>query len=418
MSNNSKFVRKFIILKKEYSNMRNLNPKGHGKIELRGSRLNISLNIENGEKNTYYNVILLSGIKNYEVGKIYLEDRTKGKGDFKLNYKDLESSGFSIDKINAILILRDNKVLLGNYINKEDGSIERYLNENIKDTEDSDVGEVSDLPEEAETVEYPDIDEVPYYTEEPQDIEIPETAGDSNLGQVSDLPDQEQKSQQNEEKSESVKPKIDDSADVEGSTDVGEVSDLPKKADDLEVTQREYEKAITTVFEPNKSRVNVTTPNKLEKKEKKENRDQTTDYILNILSFFPYAEPFKIDLKGYNWWRIDIDTPLEEKGFLPYFSYITGESGKYSQGGDGVNASELMEIHKHYLFGLYNQGEEVKFYVYGIPGSFISKEHPGKGTTGFSTWFEGKEENGYWLLYIEPSTGRIIYPINPMIPKD
>ena len=48
-------------------------------------------------------------------------------------------------------------------------------------------------------------------------------------------------------------------------------------------------------------------------------KNQTTNYVLNILAFFPYIEPFKIDLKGYNWWRIDIDDPREDKGFLPYF---------------------------------------------------------------------------------------------------
>lgn len=355
MANNMNYVRKFIILKKEYSNMRNLNPKGHGKIELRGSKLSISLNIENGEKNTYYNVILLSGIKEYELGKIYLENRTKAKERFNLNYKELQAEGFSLGNINAILILRDDKVLLGNYINKEDGSIERYLNQNIKEIKIKDQ-------------------------EEP----------DKDIEEVFEFPEEVSK-----------EPIID------------EISIIPPGKDEL--TQKKYEKAITNVFEPQRFIEDIPTEKKIEKIEKK---DQTTDYILNILSFFPYAEPFKIDLKGYNWWKIDINNPLDEKGFLPYFSYITGHNKKYSLISDSITASELMQIHKHYIFGLYNEGEKVKFYVYGIPGKFTSKEHPEKGLTGFSTWFEGREDGGYWILYIEPNTGRIVYPINPMTPKD
>ena len=33
----------------------------------------------------------------------------------------------------------------------------------------------------------------------------------------------------------------------------------------------------------------------------------------------------------------------------------------------------------HYLFGLYNIKDEVRFYIYGVPGKFKTEEHPQKG---------------------------------------
>ena len=144
--------------------------------------------------------------------------------------------------------------------------------------------------------------------------------------------------------------------------------------------------------------------------------NQTTNYVLSILSFFPYIEPFKINLKGYNWWKIDVEDPEEDTSFLPYFSYISGSNHKYSDMENTICPNDLMKKHKHYLFGLYNEGEKVKFYVYGIPGDFNKKEHPQNGTTGFNTWFAAYDVPGYWLIYIDPNQGRIVYPINPMIP--
>ena len=134
-------------------------------------------------------------------------------------------------------------------------------------------------------------------------------------------------------------------------------------------------------------------------------RDQTTDYVLSILRYFPYIEPFKEDLEGHNWWLIDYSEEAEE-GFLPYFDYL-----------NQTNSIELMEKYKHYLFGLFNQEEKVRYYVYALPGDYSLEEHPNEGLFGFNTWYEGVDQVGYWLLYIDPMTGRIVDPMDPIDPS-
>ena len=145
-------------------------------------------------------------------------------------------------------------------------------------------------------------------------------------------------------------------------------------------------------------------------------RNQTTDYILNILKYFPEEDPIRQHLKGYKWWRIDYQD--EAKGFLPYFNYVTGGKAKTktTSNSDYTSPKELMAVYNHYLFGMYYKNEEVQYYVYAIPGGFYKDEHPNGGSSGFNTWFEGNEIMGYWLLYIDTLTGEVIYPLNPMIP--
>jgi hypothetical protein len=140
-------------------------------------------------------------------------------------------------------------------------------------------------------------------------------------------------------------------------------------------------------------------------------RNQTTSYILNILRYFAQVDPFRINLDGYSWWRIDYQ--YDDKGFLPYFGYVVNNGQRYARQNYIVTATDLMSSYGHYLFGMYESGNEVKFYVYAVPGAFYKDEHPHSGATGFNTWYPGSEITGYWLLYIDALTGEVIYPINP-----
>ena len=51
-------------------------------------------------------------------------------------------------------------------------------------------------------------------------------------------------------------------------------------------------------------------------------KSQMTNYLLSILRFFPNIKPFKLDLKGYEWWRIESGDPDMHRGFLPFYNYL------------------------------------------------------------------------------------------------
>ena len=417
MSNSLEFKRKFFILKGNYSNMRHLNPKGHGKLELRNNRIKFSINIENAEADSYYQIILLGDDGIYDLGKLFTDNKHSGKVEFDLNYKEFESAGFPVEKINGIILIRDSNLLLGGYMEKDDKSIENYL---------AKISRIDKKEEKEEFVEEVRQDNHPPENYYPADIldkaiegeeEVQYIKNDLNMetNYYQDLVDQETIDDQD----------FNQEAYEEANIEKIEDEPIPREEIDSRDSQEggfgeEYDKAMQEVFHDYQDQPQIEESEYFiaEEKRKQNQRDQTTNYVLNILRFFPFVEPFKIDLKGYNWWRIDIDDPREDKGFLPYFSYVAGGNHKYPLVQNSVTATELIRKNKHYLFGLYNSNEEVKFYVYGVPGEFTADDHPQRGTTGFNTWFEGQEYLGYWLIYIDPITGRIIYPINPMIPKD
>ncbi|MDR7869660.1 MAG: hypothetical protein RIN55_02285 [Tissierellaceae bacterium] len=442
MSSGLSFKRKFFILKREYSNMRNLNQKGHGKLEIRNNRLNLSINIDNVEGNTHYNVILLGDNKSYELGKIHTDNRHTGKAEFDLNYKDIESIGFHLEKISGILILRDSNVLLGGYLDKDDKSIENYISrlaridiKEQKKEETQNKDEVEEIVEETETQTHEDIileEDFSIVDLDVENLDVEEViADDLSLEADEDSIPDVSTDEIIEEDELVVIEETKEIEEVEGKfiendlfipLDEPELEMDPSLVDTSNIdrmTEEEYGKVMQEMFysteelsQAESEFLSVDDQRKLNQK------NQTTNYVLSILRFFPFIEPFKIDLMGYNWWRIDIDDPREDKGFLPYFSYVAGGNHKYPLVKNAVAATELIRKYGHYLFGLYNNNDEVKFYVYGVPGKFTTEDHPQKGTTGFNTWFESQDNMGYWLLYIDPVAGRIIYPINPMIPKD
>ena len=416
MSGNLGYTKKFIILKKDFSNMAGLSPKGHGKLEVKGLKGSVAISLENAPDNDFYNVLLISRNSTYDLGKIYTDDDGRGREDLGFNIQDLESKGFSIDKINGVLIKKDSNVLVGGYVDKNDGSLERFIKQlQIHDEE---------VEEEPQTLYEAPVTE--YIIEEPsiEEQTIEETIKEEPVIIVED---------------DYASPeilKVDDEFKYE-STDEIIINQVlePVAGGDfepvfepiLELTQEPEPVAVeiaetealakeTLTSEQNKEKEVEVLEFDTEQSRRINQRNQTTSYVLNILRFFPYIEPFRMRLEGYNWWKIDFQE--EARGFLPYFSYLIGGDQKNRRSDNFVTSKDLMAVYNHYLFGLYTVGEEVKYYVYAVPGAFYKDEHPHGGSTGFNTWFAGEDIGGYWLLYIDPLTGKVIYPINPMNPTE
>ena len=464
MSRNLGYTKKFIILKNDFSNMVGFGQKGHVKLEIKGLKSNLSVSLENAEPNQTYNVLLISYDKSYDVGKVYTENNGKGREELVINTTDLGSNGIPLDKINGILILRDENVLLGGYMNREDGTIEKFVNRidlnkkaisvnepKLKEQIEQAITEESisqeTLPEKVtpeevtpeevipqeldieDTIEQVELDDECIWEEITQEIAqeitkeiveeiVQEITPEQLLGGnfISKAPEytpyDDVCEMDTAEEIPLVETKIEQVLEVAAGEDFEPVFDpIVEINQESEPTAQEEE---WTPIETSNEEILKVKMVDYEQNRRIIQRDQTTNYILNILRYFPYIEPFDKSLGGYNWWKIDFQD--EAKGFLPYYSYLVGGNQKNRRLEDSVTAKELMMMHNHYLFGLYNIHDEVKFYIYGVPGGFTKDEHPHSGVTGFNTWFSGNDVDGYWLLYVDPLTGKIIYPINPMIP--
>lgn len=341
------YKKKFIILKNKYSSIEKYKAKGHMKLEIKGVHINIHINIENGQEDTAYSLSLISD-EIVELGKIFTDRYGKSKTELKLNREDFIQGEL---EEGAVIIHQNKDILLGEYIGKDDGKIEEFIR-----AEEAIVEEVEEIQETEEIIEPAEIEEKYLEVEDFQEEEYhpEELAQEEFYQEPEELPREEFYQEPEEFPQEDFHPE--------------------------EYVDLEYEY-------------------NLKKKE------QMTDYILSILRYFPYDEPFQQEIYDHNWWRIEYDGEVED-GFLPYFDYIRE-----------TNATASMIKYGHYLFGLYNESEEVKYYIYGIPGEFSLDEHPNGGVTGFKTWFKGRKEVGYWLLYIDPMTGEAVETMNPMKPS-
>ncbi|WP_313232917.1 hypothetical protein [Tissierella praeacuta] len=405
------YTRKFIILKKEFSTMAGRNPKGHCKLEIRGLKGIVTVNIENAEVDNFYNVLFISDDKAnpvWELGKIFTDDLGRGKGEYSFIQRELENKNFPIDRISGILITRENQVCLGGYLTKEDGSIERYIKsmplnlemESKSEPESDPIPEILEL-DKVEVTEIPEMEKLEEVQEFVEAEEILEEI--LEIDEVEQQVDIEPMLQEQETEVKKYEEEIPE--------------EMPEEVIELNneeiIEEKENNEVELEVLDEDSMEPDYKTLDYIKKLNQK---NQTTNYVLSILRFFPYIEPFTHNIKGYNWWLVELDKENEYRAFLPYFSYIVGGNNKEYYNSDMATCNQLMSKYGHYLFGLYNEGEAVKYFVYGIPGSFTINEHPYRGTNGFNTWYQGKNIEGYWILYIDPMTGRPVKPVIPMIP--
>lgn len=399
--------------------MEDLKAKGHGKLELKGNNLQLSLNVQGAEPSNFYNIELVKGKESNSIGKVYTKEDKSGSANLDINYKELEKAGYSLEKIDGIILIRESSVLMGESLIKNTHILKNYIQDiELKSQDANHEEEVyeDDFQQEAQDEPEPEVEE---------EVEVGEEhyVGEDSHIEERTYPEQEPIPE------EEFTP-IEDDIPIEYIEEIEvtpeEINEIEENASEVEEDSEEEnsedmfcETKYKEIMEEMFNIPELGYENNIPGDENKEGKQKTgvTDYILNILNFFPYSEPFELTLEGYNWWKIDIEDPELDKSFLPYFNYIVEAKEGTSRFEKEVNPKELLKKYGHYIFGLYNEDDKVKFYVYGIPGEFSLDEHPKQGNTGFNTWFEGAEMPGYWLLYIEPETGRILYPINPMTPK-
>ncbi|MDU5081352.1 hypothetical protein [uncultured Tissierella sp.] len=484
------YTRKFIILKKELSTMAGRNPKGHCKLEIKGPRGIVTVNIENAEVDNFYNVVFISKDKSHsvwELGKIFTDDIGRGKGEYTFIQRELESKNFQTDKISGILVMREGEVLLGGYLDKEDGTIERYIEsvpfkshiqsisepateieQHIKGLAIEELAKEVIEPEEVQEISIQEEVQERIKEEETKEVESPEEIQDVKIQEVEKPEELQEAEIQEVEKLEEVQEiEMQEIKPVEEPIKIGSTHesiynvpayeqayevpvynpayDIPAtepiiEKQDVEVVQHELSEDIPleeNIEVKNEDYIQENSDVKFDLEDldeesmepdyktldyirKLNQKNQTTNYVLSILRFFPYIDPFKYNLKGYNWWIVELDKENEYRAFLPYFSYIIGGNNKepYNNNNTTTTCNQLMSKYGHYLFGLYNEGETVKYFVYGIPGEFTTDEHPYRGANGFNTWYQGLHVEGYWIIYIDPMTGRPVHPVTPMMPTD
>lgn len=416
------YFRKFVILKDDYTNIASISPKGHVKIEVKGNKGIMRLNLENCEIEGQYNIYFLEEkggeVQELEVGRIFTDERGRGKADIAINLKDLELKGFPIDKVDGVIIKRDNNILLSGYINRNSKAIEKYMESVTRDEVETDELELYEKPAES----YFPVGFFPTSLPDESHEEAVEEKAKEEVEEVEEKVEESEEKVEDNIQEEIVEKK---EVEIEEEKQVQEVNQFDeeefKVQEKAEEDISDYQEDVQDVRDHqfhDLYRVESPTYDQIEYLRRLNHKNQMTNYILNVLKYFPQVQPFKVYLHGYTWWRIDDDGNNSYRGFLPYYNYLLSADYKYPFLYNATTCLDQIRKYGHYLFGIYSEGNDAKYYVYAIPGTFTVEEHPFKGITGFNTWYDSLDGIGYWILYIDPLTGKVIYPINPMIPAD
>lgn len=152
------------------------------------------------------------------------------------------------------------------------------------------------------------------------------------------------------------------------------------------------------------------------------NSDQLEEYTMNILQYFDQIDVLKRNLPGYEWYKIEVDDN-KYREFLPYYHYTINRYYPYPIMYKEMTTQKLIKKYNHYIFGIVREDGKVKHYAYGVPGRYRREEQPYGGKTGFMTWIESKARSrsryrlGYWILHIDPISGKIVNPLKPTQPR-
>lgn len=350
-------LRKYIILDNKYSREKT-KEKGHCKIDKKKNKTILNVNVENFQDNSIFDIIILKDVKTLDkerIARIITDLKGRGQAQISLNDRQLD-----IFNQEALIIEKENVFVIGGYIN-DSKIIPQYIQAlkalESQPKEDYREESVEELPQDP--------------IEEMEDIVIEE-----------DIPQ-----------------------------DIIVEEETPHIGEEILIDEEYHGKIIE---EDNLEEV-IIEEDKYEEKiiQEEKEEDKMLEYVLSVLKYFPKIEPTKISLQGYSWWKID--STEENKGFLPYYNYLMGGNIRYKHIGNSTSSRYLINKYGYYLFGIYRE-DSVKYYMYGVPGQFVTRDHPYMGLTGYNTWFEGKGDYGYWVIYIDPISSSPIYTINPMQP--
>ncbi|MTI70974.1 MAG: hypothetical protein FH751_12055 [Firmicutes bacterium] len=429
------YLRKFIILKSLANNTKK-SPKGHTKLEIRDGKGKAYFNIEGikdiKNTDTLFKAFFLSNKENVYAGSIKIKDNGKGSFEWRFNPSSIGETDLSIDDIKGVLIKsvsvdgKDNvDIKLAGYIDRDDGSLESMV-ERVDEKLRKEEPKKEEPKKEEPKKEEPKKEEPK--KEEPKKEE-PKKEEPKKEEPKKEEPKKEEPKKEEPKKKEPVKKEKIEEVKEEAQRD--KLNDLRKKGknypeieDKKDYFTKDGEKAYKRYQEfKNNQSENIDNYYGTEikddnyKNNAKKYCEQITNYALNILKYFNKVEPFERGPKGYTWWEIQYDRRNEYRGFLPFYNYIVNMYYPYMSMGRVTTCQRLMKKYRHYLFGMKKENDEVKYYVYAIPGIFKREEQPYRGMTGFTTWYEGNKNPGYWLLHIDPVSGQIMTPLKPTNPK-
>lgn len=136
-------------------------------------------------------------------------------------------------------------------------------------------------------------------------------------------------------------------------------------------------------------------------------RGSMGEFFESVADGFEKVKGFAKEINNCKWYKVkikDIDEMCDMKNYNKYTVVY------YPM----INYYPYMKNKGHFLWGLKTDKEgNVKYIIYGVPGTKAKEDQPYGGKTGFVTWVESDDDNknGYWLMFYDFKNSMIVIPM-------
>ena len=352
--------------------------KGYVRLDIRGIRGTIIVSVENlGDSKSTSEVYLYKDKYN----KIKIGTVNNKKGMIKKAIS-IGNNNSNLEDYNTCGVVKNNKIVLyANLFNAANSNDVRKLEENIhaesieEDVHEDIINEIVE-PIEIEAESEKEI-EVEIEVEKFEEVEIEEVE------------------------------KIEEVEEIEENVASSEISSS-QNADAIELESQEINNFESSSAENNENADVEATYKKNAYKNKFE------ENLYNVLKDYKKIDPLSVNINSISWWKIPFDDRGVKNGFLPYYSQIISSYYPYPMSNRVTTCHGLMRKYGYYIFGIHKENNDIKKFVYGVPGEFKRDEQPYKGVTGFKNWsYKNKEivgDYGFWLAFADSNTGEVTDP--------
>ena len=384
MSHN-KVYRNFIILQGDQESSQDKILSGYAKLEEKGDKCKISFYAQNLNKDEEYSVVLICYKKEMkqivDLGSLNVKDEGKAEVCKEYHIKNIAGLEFSCDKVSGAGICKqkDEKLIFVMYgfINGEKVP---------KDWKKLKVVKQKDAYELVEKVEEPI-----------KENEI-----------IEEVTRKEEKEEANEK-------------DNEEETDSNETDSNEK---DSNVEQKNFQEESLEEYQMQHTSRNDDhqfegTSNNFDEYEMKIENQKTIDpynfkikgsmgeFFENITSDFEEVRNKFKEIKYCKWYKVDvddIDTLCDTSNYNRYVMIY------YPM----LNYYPYIRKYGYFFIGYKcDKDGELKYIVYGVPGTRDIEEQPYMGKTGFVSWMNTYDDKiGCWLMFYDYKTSTVVVPIN------
>ncbi|MFL0266557.1 hypothetical protein [Candidatus Clostridium radicumherbarum] len=153
-----------------------------------------------------------------------------------------------------------------------------------------------------------------------------------------------------------------------------------------------------------------------EKKKQNEQKDtyfsgEMGSFFRNLVSDFEELEGYFHEIKRCKWYKVPVNRPEDMHRSSDYNKNTIVYNPM-------MNYYPYIGKHKHYLMGYkFDKDNNMKYFVYGIPGTKARSDQPFGGKSGFVTWVplvpyeENENSMGYWLMFYDFNNSTIVIPV-------